>query len=82
MTDITEPQTETIAKEHKKLCLMLYGVFALSLILQFINLATILLGSAAILAGVILAYVERKKAQGTIYGNHLQYLIRTFWIGG
>lgn len=68
--------------ESEKLCLLLYGIFAASLVMQFINLVTILLGSAAILAGIILTYLERKKARGTVYENHFQWLIRTFWIGG
>lgn len=33
------------------------------------------------LVGVILAYVKRDDARGTIYESHLTYAIRTFWIG-
>lgn len=33
------------------------------------------------LVGVILAYVKRDDARGTIYESHLEYAIRTFWIG-
>lgn len=77
-----EDKTLTPEGESEKLCLMLYGIFAIGLVMQFINLTTIVLGSAAVLAGIILAYAERKKARGTLYENHLQWLIRTFWIGG
>lgn len=77
----TETLPPDVAEKHK-LCLMLYIIFAASLLLQFINLWTIVLGSAAVLAGIIIAYTERKKAFGTVYGNHLQWIIRTFWIGG
>ena len=68
--------------ENAKLCKMLYGIFAFSMVLQFIDVLTIILGTAAITAGIILAYMERKKATGTLYENHLHWLIRTFWIGG
>ncbi len=85
MTDTNTPETATLSAqeaEQLKLCRMLYGIFAASMVLQFINLTTILLGTAALTAGIILAYLERKKAKGTLYANHLQWLIRTFWIGG
>lgn len=81
MTDINTAPVADDA-EQLKLCKLLYGIYAGSLLLQFINLTTILLGSAALMAGIILAYLERKKAKGTLYANHLQWLIRTFWIGG
>jgi len=86
---MTEAKTETPVKteidtpEDKiKLCLMLYAIFAGSLVLQFFTIWTAVVGTAAILAGIIIAYMERKQAFGTLYGNHLQWLIRTFWIGG
>ncbi|MDF3022817.1 MAG: hypothetical protein K0R10_178 [Alphaproteobacteria bacterium] len=82
MTDPTIAPATTSSSEQLKLCQLLYGIFAGSMILQFINLTTILLGSAALTAGIILAYLERKKAKDPLYANHLQWLIRTFWIGG
>lgn len=30
--------------------------------------------------GVIMAYVKLGDVDGTLYGDHLRYLIRTFWI--
>lgn len=30
--------------------------------------------------GVIMAYVKRDEAQGTIYASHIDYLIKTFWV--
>lgn len=33
------------------------------------------------LVGVIIAYLKRDEAAGTIYESHLTYAIRTFWIG-
>jgi len=78
--DDTDPAV--IKTELPKLCTMLYGIFSASLILQFLNMYCVILGSIAVTAGVILAYLERRKATGTVYGNHLHWLIRTFWIGG
>jgi uncharacterized membrane protein len=33
------------------------------------------------LVGVILAYVKRNDLRGTIWESHLDFAIRTFWIG-
>lgn len=82
MAEQQEKKAATPETESEKLCFLLYGIFAIGLIMQFINLITIVLGSAAVLAGIILTYIERGKTRGTIYENHLQWLIRTFWIGG
>ena len=30
--------------------------------------------------GVIMAYVKLGDVDGTLYGDHLRYLIKTFWI--
>ena len=71
--------------EHKnigQLCMMLYGLYTASL-LSFCtdsNVAT--LGVVAGAVGVILAYARRKAAKHTPYESHMQYLIRTFWLGG
>lgn len=75
------PVTDPTA-EKTKLCLMLYIIFGVSMLLQFIHIWTAALGSAAVLAGIIMVYVERKKTYGSLVGNHLQWLTRTFWIGG
>ena len=78
------PNNPSLAEKDDmpKLCKMLYGIFAISLLLQFVNLTAAMVGSIAVIAGVIVAYSERRKAAGTVYANHLQWLIRTFWIGG
>ncbi|MDE1150924.1 MAG: hypothetical protein PW788_00160 [Micavibrio sp.] len=78
--DDTDPAI--INTELPKLCTLLYGIFLASIVLQFLNIYCIVLGSVAVTAGVILAYLERRKATGTVYANHLHWLIRTFWIGG
>lgn len=82
MTDPNVTPATAASDEQLKLCQLLYGIFVGSMVLQFINITTILLGTAALTAGIILAYMERKKAKDPLYANHLQWLIRTFWIGG
>ena len=71
-----------VMEEKKKLCLMLYIIFGVSMLLQFISIWTAVVGTAAVLAGIIMVYVERRKTYGSLVGNHLQWLTRTFWIGG
>lgn len=82
MTEQAPDLTAAPQNDFPRLCKMLYIVFAVSLVLQFFNAYTIVLGSVAVIAGVIVSYLERKKAAGTVYANHLTWLIRTFWIGG
>ncbi|HEX7685731.1 MAG TPA: hypothetical protein VF446_19705 [Trinickia sp.] len=50
---------------------ILYGLYALHLFT----------GGVSILVGVIIAYLKRDDAAGTPYEQHLQWLIRTFWLG-
>jgi uncharacterized membrane protein len=33
------------------------------------------------IVGVVIAYMKRGDAAGTIYESHMTYAIRTFWIG-
>ena len=42
--------------------------------------ASLILGITSII-GVVIAYMKRNEAAGTIYASHLDYAIRTFWIG-
>ena len=42
--------------------------------------ASIVIGFTSIV-GVVIAYLKRADAAGTIYESHLTYAIRTFWIG-
>ncbi|MFD0966229.1 DUF4870 family protein [Seminibacterium arietis] len=65
---------DTSLLQHKNYMFITYGTFAISLFLPFIAIV-----------GVILAYMKREEVANTIYANHLNYLIRTFWgsiIGG
>lgn len=40
----------------------------------------IFMGGFPAIAGVVLAYIKRDEALGTIYHSHFLYLIRTFWV--
>lgn len=42
--------------------------------------ASLVFGLTSI-AAVVIAYIKRDEARGTIYESHLTYAIRTFWIG-
>ena len=73
MTDILPPD-DTGGISMRNLTHVVYGLFALGLISAgFLGVATI--------AGVILAYLKRADAAGTLYAGHLDWLIRTFWWG-
>lgn len=50
-----------------------------TLIAYILYLASLLMG-ITLFAGVIVAYVKKNEAVGTIYHDHLRYLIRTFWL--
>ena len=50
-----------------------------TIICYSLYLASILFGITSLI-GVIIAYVKRNDATGTIYGEHLNNLIRMFWI--
>lgn len=49
---------------------ILYGLFA----------ASVLVAGITLVIGVVMAYVKRADAAGTIYAGHFTWLIRTFWI--
>ncbi|MBX6962961.1 hypothetical protein E5C31_19980 [Providencia rettgeri] len=58
----------------RKITHICYGLFSLAMISAGI------FGAAAV-AAVILAYVKRGDASGTIYASHLDWVIKTFWWG-
>jgi uncharacterized membrane protein len=39
------------------------------------------LGGVPVIAGLIMLYLKRDDAAGTIYESHITWLIRTFWLG-
>lgn len=49
-------------------------------IVHLLYAAAMLTGITAV-AGVIIAYLKRGEASGTMYESHYAYAIRTFWIG-
>jgi len=73
MTEILPPE-DNGGIPMRNLTHVVYGLFALGLISAgFLGVAT--------LAGIILAYLKRADAAGTLYASHLDWLIRTFWWG-
>lgn len=58
-------------RDLRMLTHILYALYALHLFT----------GGVSILVGVIVAYLKRDDAAGTPYEQHLQWLIRTFWMG-
>ncbi|HWK70965.1 MAG TPA: hypothetical protein VNS29_09010 [Burkholderiaceae bacterium] len=53
---------------------LIYGLFSLGLLSAgFFGVATI--------AAVVLAYLKRGDAAGTVYANHFDWVIKTFWWG-
>ncbi|MGE8545935.1 DUF4870 family protein [Alcaligenes sp. WGS1538] len=58
----------------RKIAHICYALFSLAMI------SAGLFGAAAV-AAVILAYVKRGDASGTIYASHLDWIIKTFWWG-
>ncbi len=58
----------------RKLAHLIYGLFALGLVSAgFFGVATI--------AAIVLAYLKRSEAAGTVYAVHLDWVIKTFWWG-
>ncbi len=65
----------------RKTCIILYGVYALSAMLQISNDLTML--GLSILTLAIAGHMSKSKkaeAQGTPYASHLRWLYRTAWI--
>lgn len=66
-----EPQS---GLSPRQLTHVLYGLFILALI------ASPILGAAAF-AAIVVAYYKRSDVAGTIYANHFDWMIKTFWWG-
>ena len=73
MTQVTPPE-EQAGLSMRQLTHLLYGLFAISL------LSGGLFGLASV-AAIVLAYVKRGDAAGTVYASHFDWVIRTFWWG-
>lgn len=48
--------------------------------IAYVTYAVGLLSLFTPVVGVIMAYVKRDEAQGSIYASHIDYLIKTFWV--
>jgi len=73
MTDVLPPENPS-GLSMRTLTHVVYGLFALGLISAgFLGLATI--------AAVVVAYLKRGDAAGTIYATHFDWVIKTFWWG-
>lgn len=55
--------------KHKNYMYITYAMYALGIFIGFTPIV-----------GVILAYVKRDEMQGTAYYDHMQFLIKTFWV--
>jgi len=52
-----------------------------ALIVHACYAAALVTGGMASIVGVVVAYIKRPDVAGTFYESHLDYAIRTFWIG-
>lgn len=73
MTEVFPPENPS-GLSMRTLTHVVYGLFALGLISAgFLGLATV--------AAVVVAYLKRVDAAGTIYAGHFDWVIKTFWWG-
>ncbi|MBB5213902.1 DUF4870 family protein [Parapusillimonas granuli] len=73
MTQAFPPEDGT-GLSMRNLTHLIYGLFALGLLSAgFFGVATI--------AAVVLAYLKRGDAAGTLYAAHFDWVIKTFWWG-
>lgn len=64
----------------QKLCIQLYGIYALSAVLQFFE-ETFLVGLLALTIAYIIGNSKKEAAKNTPYASHLRWMYRTLWIG-
>ncbi|PLC48784.1 hypothetical protein CR159_16745 [Pollutimonas subterranea] len=73
MTQVYPPD-EGKGMSMRNLTHLIYGLFALGLLSAgFFGVATI--------AAIVLAYLKRADAAGTLYAQHFDWVIKTFWWG-
>jgi uncharacterized membrane protein len=79
MSDPYPPQRQSVPpyapdrpdlESLRTIVLVIYGLYAVG----------ILLAGVATLIGIVLAYVKRDDARGTVYESHFRWAISTFWI--
>lgn len=49
-----------------------------AIVVYALYIASLVVG-ITLIVGVVMAYVKRNEMNGTLYYNHMQYLIKTFW---
>ncbi|HUH60540.1 MAG TPA: hypothetical protein VL001_10740 [Candidimonas sp.] len=68
------PPEEGTGLSLRSLTHLIYGLFALGLLSAgFFGIASI--------AAIVLAYLKRGDAAGTVYASHFDWVIKTFWWG-
>lgn len=67
--EVIDASHSEAARSMKTYTMIVYGMYALGLFL----------GGLPTVIGLIMAYVKRSSFAGTIYGQHMGLLIRTFW---
>ena len=68
-TDMATNLVNTPSSDVKNYVFIVYVTYAVGLLILFTPVV-----------GVIMAYVKRDEAQGSIYASHIDYLIKTFWV--
>lgn len=68
-TDMATNVVNTPSSDVKNYVFIAYVTYAVGLLILFTPVV-----------GVIMAYVKRDEAQGSIYASHIDYLIKTFWV--
>ncbi|NYT79652.1 hypothetical protein H0A71_22040 [Alcaligenaceae bacterium] len=68
------PPEDNKGLSMRNLTHLIYGLFAAGL------LSAGFFG-VAVIAAIILAYLKRSDAAGTVYASHFDWVIRTFWWG-
>ena len=68
-TDMATNVVNTPSSDGKNYVFIAYVTYAVGLLILFTPVV-----------GVIMAYVKRDEAQGSIYASHIDYLIKTFWV--
>lgn len=68
-TDMATNVVSAPSSDVKNYVFIAYVTYAVGLLILFTPVV-----------GVIMAYVKRDEAQGSIYASHIDYLIKTFWV--
>ena len=68
-TDMATNVVNAPSSDVKNYVFIAYVTYAVGLLILFTPVV-----------GVIMAYVKRDEAQGSIYASHIDYLIKTFWV--